>query len=113
MQKGSRLSIQLFVFADRLYGQASADDVVQSVRRLRAERDQLRLRDRDHSRSMRQVGHHLCIRVSVQGRACPAGVGPRCFRAVALYRVKCCTTLLFLQLLCYIVLSTILIKNVS
>lgn len=41
--------------AERLYGRASADDVVQSVRRLRAERDQLRLRDRDHARSMHQV----------------------------------------------------------
>ena len=47
------------LFADRLYGQASTDDVVQSVRRLRAERDQLRLRDRDHSRSMRQVAISL------------------------------------------------------
>lgn len=47
--------------ADRLYGRASTDDVVQSVRRLRAERDQLRLRDRDHSRSMRQVGHSLVL----------------------------------------------------
>ena len=41
--------------ADRLYGRTSSDDVVQSVRRLRAERDQLRLRDRDHSRHMHQV----------------------------------------------------------
>ncbi len=41
--------------AERLYGRASTDDVVQSVRRLRAERDQLRLRDRDHARSMHQV----------------------------------------------------------
>lgn len=40
---------------ERLYGRASADDVVQSVRRLRAERDQLRLKDRDHSRHMHQV----------------------------------------------------------
>ena len=55
MRKHNRLSLQPFVLADRLYGRASADDVVQSVRRLRAERDQLRLRDRDHSRSMRQV----------------------------------------------------------
>ncbi|KAL0030610.1 hypothetical protein WJX79_009472 [Trebouxia sp. C0005] len=45
--------------SERLYGRASADDVVQSVRRLRAERDQLRLRDRDHARSMHQVESQL------------------------------------------------------
>jgi len=46
--------------AERLYGRASTDDVVQSVRRLRAERDQLRLRDRDHARSMHQVPQGSC-----------------------------------------------------
>lgn len=46
--------------AERLYGRASTDDVVQSVRRLRAERDQLRLRDRDHARSMHQVPRGSC-----------------------------------------------------
>ncbi len=46
--------------AERLYGRASTDDVVQSVRRLRAERDQLRLRDRDHARSMHQVPQASC-----------------------------------------------------
>ncbi|KAL0046363.1 hypothetical protein WJX82_010363 [Trebouxia sp. C0006] len=46
-------------FSERLYGRASTDDVVQSVRRLRAERDQLRLRDRDHARSMHQVEGQL------------------------------------------------------
>ncbi|KAL0017954.1 hypothetical protein WJX77_004210 [Trebouxia sp. C0004] len=46
-------------FSERLYGRASSDDVVQSVRRLRAERDQLRLRDRDHARSMHQVEGQL------------------------------------------------------
>lgn len=55
------------MLADRLYGRASTDDVVQSVRRLRAERDQLRLRDRDHSRSMRQVGHRFCMKGFCQG----------------------------------------------
>ena len=46
--------------AEGLYGRASTDDVVQSVRRLRAERDQLRLRDRDHARSMHQVPQTSC-----------------------------------------------------
>ena len=41
--------------SNRLYGRSTSDDVVQSVRRMRAERDQLRLRERDHARSMRQV----------------------------------------------------------
>ena len=50
-----QLAYAVMPAADRLYGRASTDDVVQSVRRLRAERDQLRLRDRDHSRTMRQV----------------------------------------------------------
>lgn len=59
--------------ADRLYGRTSSDDVVQSVRRLRAERDQLRLRDRDHSRHMHQVNTVLCS--SVLQCACCAVLG--------------------------------------
>ena len=51
---------QIDAHADRLYGRASTDDVVQSVRRLRAERDQLRLRDRDHARRMHQVPAVVC-----------------------------------------------------
>ena len=117
-QKDICLSLLCFVLADRLYGRASADDVVQSVRRLRAERDQLRLRDRDHSRSMRQVRHHF-IGDSHQEKGLHlrggggGGVGEGYCLPVALCRVKCCSTLLSLTLLCIVVLSSTTLKGVS
>lgn len=116
MQKGICLSLQCFVPADRLYGRASTDDVVQSVRRLRAERDQLRLRDRDHSRSMRQVRHHFCTRDSHQEEGLHlqggGGRGKGCL-PVAPSRVKCCSTLLSLALLCSVVLSSTTLQGMS